>query len=164
MARKLHKLGQESNCRIWQIRFHSHNFASVYSNRLSSITFFSLVALLQITNLHFQTSHPSPLYVIERYLIKYPSLLHSISLIGICFPTIPHSIVFRSLFRSTFQDDIFGPVVCAYVYNDNQIEQVMDLVDSTTDYALTGRSGNRPVVWFLTLFTVQTAFTSGRAF
>ncbi|KAA0190706.1 Aldehyde dehydrogenase 4 family member A1 [Fasciolopsis buskii] len=71
-------------------------------------------------------------------VMKYPSLLHSISLIGICFPTIPHSIVFRSLFRSTFQDDIFGPVVCAYVYNDNQIEQVMDLVDSTTDYALTG--------------------------
>ncbi|TPP65015.1 Delta-1-pyrroline-5-carboxylate dehydrogenase mitochondrial [Fasciola gigantica] len=36
------------------------------------------------------------------------------------------------------KDDIFGPIVCAYVYNDDQVDQVMDLVDSTTDYALTG--------------------------
>ncbi|CAH8508629.1 unnamed protein product [Schistosoma haematobium] len=36
------------------------------------------------------------------------------------------------------KDDIFGPVLCTYLYRENEIEKTLDLVDSTTDYALTG--------------------------
>ncbi|CAL8098992.1 unnamed protein product [Calicophoron daubneyi] len=36
------------------------------------------------------------------------------------------------------KDDIFGPVVTTYVYKDDQLDEVMHLIDSTTDYALTG--------------------------
>ena len=36
------------------------------------------------------------------------------------------------------QEEIFGPVVAAYVYEDDRFEQVLDLCDSTSGYALTG--------------------------
>ncbi|KAA3672084.1 1-pyrroline-5-carboxylate dehydrogenase, partial [Paragonimus westermani] len=36
------------------------------------------------------------------------------------------------------KDDIFGPIVCVYVYDDDKVDEAMDLIDSTTDYALTG--------------------------
>lgn len=36
------------------------------------------------------------------------------------------------------REEIFGPVVTAFVYNDAEFEKCIDLVDKTTPYALTG--------------------------
>lgn len=36
------------------------------------------------------------------------------------------------------REEIFGPVLTAFVYNDSDFERVYDLVDKTTPYALTG--------------------------
>ena len=38
----------------------------------------------------------------------------------------------------TMQEEIFGPVVTLYVYNDNDWKNMLDIVDNTSDYALTG--------------------------
>ena len=34
--------------------------------------------------------------------------------------------------------ELFGPVVTVYVYNDDDFEATLELVDHTSDYALTG--------------------------
>jgi 1-pyrroline-5-carboxylate dehydrogenase len=36
------------------------------------------------------------------------------------------------------RDELFGPVVTAYVYPENQYERTLELVDSTAPYGLTG--------------------------
>jgi 1-pyrroline-5-carboxylate dehydrogenase len=36
------------------------------------------------------------------------------------------------------QEEIFGPVLTAYVYDDERLEETLDLVDTTSPYALTG--------------------------
>ena len=36
------------------------------------------------------------------------------------------------------QEEIFGPVVTIYVYNDEEWNSMLDIVDQTSDYALTG--------------------------
>ena len=36
------------------------------------------------------------------------------------------------------QEEIFGPVLTAYVYDDSEIEATLDIVDTTSPYALTG--------------------------
>ena len=36
------------------------------------------------------------------------------------------------------REEIFGPVLTAYVYKDNQYEKVLELIDSSTQFALTG--------------------------
>ena len=38
----------------------------------------------------------------------------------------------------TMCEEIFGPVVTIYVYNDNEFEATLDLIDETSEYALTG--------------------------
>lgn len=38
----------------------------------------------------------------------------------------------------TLCEEIFGPVLTIYVYNENDYEATLDLVDGTSDYALTG--------------------------
>ena len=38
----------------------------------------------------------------------------------------------------TLSEEIFGPVVTAYVYDDDQWKETLELVDSTSPYALTG--------------------------
>jgi 1-pyrroline-5-carboxylate dehydrogenase len=38
----------------------------------------------------------------------------------------------------TMSEEIFGPVVTVYVYQDDDFETVLDLVDNTSEYALTG--------------------------
>lgn len=50
-----------------------------------------------------------------------PTLIHT---------TNPHFI--------TMEEEIFGPVLTAYVYEDDQIEQTLDLCDTTSPYGLTG--------------------------
>ncbi len=39
---------------------------------------------------------------------------------------------------TTMCEEIFGPVITIYVYNDKDVEKVLDLVDTTSPYALTG--------------------------
>jgi 1-pyrroline-5-carboxylate dehydrogenase len=39
---------------------------------------------------------------------------------------------------TTMCEEIFGPVLTVYIYNANQFEKTMELVDSTSPYALTG--------------------------
>ena len=45
----------------------------------------------------------------------------------------------------TMEEEIFGPVVTIYVYEDQDWDSMLDLVDSTSEYALTGAifSGDR---------------------
>tara|TARA_R110002050_G_scaffold300786_1_gene472705 strand:- start:41982 stop:43607 length:1626 start_codon:yes stop_codon:yes gene_type:complete len=38
----------------------------------------------------------------------------------------------------TLCEEIFGPVMTIYVYDENEFEATLDLLDSTSDYALTG--------------------------
>jgi len=38
----------------------------------------------------------------------------------------------------TMCEEIFGPVLTVYIYNANQFEKTLELVDSTSSYALTG--------------------------
>ena len=38
----------------------------------------------------------------------------------------------------TMKEEIFGPVVTLYVYDDENWEEMLDIVDQTSDYALTG--------------------------
>lgn len=35
-------------------------------------------------------------------------------------------------------EEIFGPVLSIYVYKDNKVRETMDLIGSTTSFALTG--------------------------
>jgi 1-pyrroline-5-carboxylate dehydrogenase len=38
----------------------------------------------------------------------------------------------------TMREEIFGPLVTIYIYDDRDFETVLDIVDSTSEYALTG--------------------------
>src|SRR5699024_556538 len=38
----------------------------------------------------------------------------------------------------TMEEEIFGPVLTVFVYDDDQLDQTLDLVDSTSPYGLTG--------------------------
>ncbi|KAF8885744.1 Aldehyde/histidinol dehydrogenase [Infundibulicybe gibba] len=38
----------------------------------------------------------------------------------------------------TLVEEIFGPVITVFVFEDNDFEKTLDLIDSSTDYALTG--------------------------
>ncbi len=48
----------------------------------------------------------------------------------------------------TLREEIFGPVLTIYVYDENKFEETMDLVDTTSNYALTGSiiSTNREAI------------------
>ncbi len=48
----------------------------------------------------------------------------------------------------TLREEIFGPVLTIYVYDENKFEETMELVDSTSNYALTGSiiSTNRRII------------------
>jgi len=38
----------------------------------------------------------------------------------------------------TMEEELFGPVLTLYVYEDDQFEETLDLLDNTSIYALTG--------------------------
>jgi 1-pyrroline-5-carboxylate dehydrogenase len=48
----------------------------------------------------------------------------------------------------TLKEEIFGPVLTIYVYDENKFEETIDLVDNTSNYALTGSiiSTNRQAI------------------
>lgn len=50
----------------------------------------------------------------------------------------------------TMCEEIFGPVVTIFAYDDNKYEETLELLDSTSDYALTGSiiSGDRYAIDF----------------
>lgn len=50
-------------------------------------------------------------------------------------PTIIHS---KDPKYRTMCEEIFGPVLTIFVYNDSEFDQVLELVDNTSPYALTG--------------------------
>lgn len=50
----------------------------------------------------------------------------------------PTVIVTQNPKSTTMCEEIFGPVLTIYVYPEDQFEQTLDLLDNTSDYALTG--------------------------
>ena len=50
----------------------------------------------------------------------------------------PTIIITRNDQSKTMQEEIFGPVITIYVYEDNKWQEMLNTVDSTSDYALTG--------------------------
>lgn len=50
----------------------------------------------------------------------------------------PTVIVTKDPKSVTMTEEIFGPVMTVYVYEDAEYEQTCELIDTTTDYALTG--------------------------
>ncbi|OBZ70478.1 Delta-1-pyrroline-5-carboxylate dehydrogenase [Grifola frondosa] len=49
-----------------------------------------------------------------------------------------HSFLTKDPKSITMVDEIFGPVLTVYVYEDNDFEKTLDLIDTSTTYALTG--------------------------
>ena len=50
----------------------------------------------------------------------------------------PTVIVTKDPKSVTMVNEIFGPVITVYVYEDDDFEATCELIDNTTDYALTG--------------------------
>ncbi|MCF7733145.1 MAG: L-glutamate gamma-semialdehyde dehydrogenase [Akkermansiaceae bacterium] len=50
----------------------------------------------------------------------------------------PTIIVTKDPAHVTMREELFGPVLAIYVYDDNRFEETLELVDSTSMYALTG--------------------------
>lgn len=50
----------------------------------------------------------------------------------------PTVIVANSATYETMETELFGPVITIYVYDENKFEETLDIVDSTSPYALTG--------------------------
>ena len=59
----------------------------------------------------------------------------------------------------TMKEELFGPVLTVYVYNPEEIEETLDILDSATDYALTGAifSADRANIEKLTARLTHTA-------
>jgi 1-pyrroline-5-carboxylate dehydrogenase len=38
----------------------------------------------------------------------------------------------------TMKEELFGPIITIYVYDPEKLDETMDIIDTTTDYALTG--------------------------
>jgi len=50
-------------------------------------------------------------------------------------PTIVHV---KDPMHKLMQEEIFGPVLCIYVYEDQKFEETLQLINTTSPYALTG--------------------------
>jgi len=50
----------------------------------------------------------------------------------------PTVIVTKDPKSVTMVNEIFGPVLTVFVYEDDDFEKTCELIDETTDYALTG--------------------------
>lgn len=50
----------------------------------------------------------------------------------------PTIILCQDPMYATMQEELFGPVLSIYLYNDAEFERALELVDSTSPYALTG--------------------------
>lgn len=50
----------------------------------------------------------------------------------------PTIVVTTNPANKLMKEEIFGPVLTVYVYNDNEVQNTLKLVGDTTPYALTG--------------------------
>ena len=50
----------------------------------------------------------------------------------------PTIIITKNAKFKTMQEEIFGPVITIFIYNDNEWKEMLKTVDSTSEYALTG--------------------------
>ena len=50
----------------------------------------------------------------------------------------PTVILTKNPYYTTMKEEIFGPVLTCYVYDDDKFEETLKLCDNTSDYALTG--------------------------
>ncbi len=59
----------------------------------------------------------------------------------------------------TMKEELFGPILTIYVYESEKLEETMDILDSTTDYALTGSifSSDRARIEMMTKRLTHTA-------
>ncbi len=59
----------------------------------------------------------------------------------------------------TMREEIFGPVLTIYVYDPNKLDETLDLLDETSEYALTGGvfAKDRAVIEYITKRLVNTA-------
>lgn len=59
----------------------------------------------------------------------------------------------------TMKEELFGPIITVYVYEPKDLDQTLDILDSSTDYALTGAifSSNREMIERLTSRLMHTA-------
>ena len=59
----------------------------------------------------------------------------------------------------TMKEELFGPIITVYVYEPKDLDQTLDILDSSTDYALTGAifSSNRGMIEKLTSRLMHTA-------
>lgn len=59
----------------------------------------------------------------------------------------------------TLCEEIFGPVLTIYVYDENEFEQIIPIIDATSPYALTGAvfSGDRYAIEYATRHLVNAA-------
>lgn len=59
----------------------------------------------------------------------------------------------------TMREELFGPVLTVYVYEPEKLDETMDILDTTTDYALTGAifSANRATIERMTTRLTHTA-------
>lgn len=71
----------------------------------------------------------------------------------------PTVIVTKDPMFTTMQEEIFGPVVTIYIYHPEHFEEVIELVDNTSPYALTGAifSQDRYAIEFATKKLVNAA-------
>ena len=49
-----------------------------------------------------------------------------------------YSIICIATEENTMEKELFGPIVTIYIYDDKDYSKVLKLVDSTSEYALTG--------------------------
>lgn len=59
----------------------------------------------------------------------------------------------------TMREELFGPILTVYVYEPEKMEETLDILDSSTDYALTGAifSAQRATIEYLTQRLTHTA-------
>ena len=60
----------------------------------------------------------------------------------------PTVIVTTDPYYKTMETELFGPIITIYIYEDDQWEEILDVVDKTSEFALTGAifSGDRYVI------------------
>ncbi|MEG2666043.1 MAG: aldehyde dehydrogenase family protein, partial [Bacteroidales bacterium] len=59
----------------------------------------------------------------------------------------------------TMKEELFGPILSIYVYPENQVEEILNLIDTTSTYALTGAifSASRSGIEYMTQKLMHTA-------
>lgn len=59
----------------------------------------------------------------------------------------------------TMKEELFGPILTVYVYEPDKLDETLDILDTTTDYALTGAifSADRAQIEYLTTRLTHTA-------